>query len=284
MTRTSLLRSLLILPVLLSVLLVRPEPAAACIWDWTHYFTPWPPCEVKDQPLLHRVKQTNARIAAMLFETATKIQMIKREIRQWQMAYETATRFENQLRAVYGDLTANPLPSLVHSWNRSNIGGLIQLNANGAFSLSAEVVSFQEVADSIADSFLNDVDIERIYAESWAPQMRNLRRTAEYAGTMFEQELGNLGDYRRHTEAFRDSLRFLGNRVADRYTNNAEASGDAEAYISHLSMQLSKLRGTAFQAQVASINSRLRAMEYAAEAEQLIHQNDGKRAALLGGW
>lgn len=276
-----LTRLILIAVSSFGLILARPEPAAACIWNVLHYFNPWPPCEIKDEPLLHRVKQANVRLAAVLYETATKITMVKREIYQWQRAYETATNYENVLRSVYGDLTANPLPSLIYSWNRSNIGAYVRLTPTGRFGVSADIVDLRHVADSIAGAFLHDVDVRRIYAEFWEPEVQRLERVVEYTGRQLEHELANLGDYRRHTEAFRDSLRLLGNRVADRYTGVADAAGDAEAHISYLSIQLSKLRGTALHAQSRAITSRLRALEHAAEAEALIHKNDGRRASMF---
>ena len=273
----------LLLPLILlsGLSLARPTPAGACIWNILDYFLPWPPCKIKDEPVLHRVRQANARLAAVLFETAEKIKMVKREIYQWERAYRTATNFENQLRSVYGDLTANPLPSLVYTWNRTGIGSYVQLKPDGTLGVSFEIVDFREAADSIANAFLNEVDIQRIYAESWAPELDRLRRVVEQTAVKLERELTHLGDYRRQTQAFRDSLQNLGNRFADRYTGNAEAVGDAEAHISHLSLQLSKLRGTAFHAQYRGISNRLKTLGYAAEAEALLHKNDGARLSLF---
>lgn len=263
-------------PILIAFLVVfgaffaRPSFAHACIWNVAHFFLPWPPCTVEDQAVLSRVQNLNLQIAAKLMTIATQIQQVKTEIYQWQNAYETARNYERLLKRVWGDVTANPLPSMVVAFNHSSLGAYLRLDDTGGWLPDLRLADFSAQADSIRDAFMNHTDLERIYQSTIAPwgdmMAFGLLGTVQLA----ENQLAALGDWSRYSQIVRDSLRNIGNRAAARYEAHTDASGEAEAKISHLSIALSKLRGTAFEAQGMAISNRLMVLEMAAEQAQLL--------------
>lgn len=283
MTRKRPLIALLLVSFLLSgsAILAAPQPASACLWNVAHYFNPWPPCAVKDENVIQRVRSLNARIATGLVEFAVKIQQVKREIYSWQRAYETATGWEAELKRVYGDVTANPIPSLVSTFNRSNMGSYVAVDYQGGFSFSGEIVDAREIADSIKGQFQNATDIERIWNQSIFPRMEQQYDIMGRTGRAIENELANLGDFDAHYQELRDSLTNVGARTADRYTTTSEAAGDAESDISYLSALLSRLRGTSYETQVRAIHTRIRAIEYATEKQGILSRRAGTRASYM---
>lgn len=253
------------------LVMARPQPAYACIWNFAHYFMPWPPCTTEDETVLRRVQALNLQISAKLLTIATKIQQVKTEIRQWQQLYETARNYEFLLKTVWGDITANPLPSMVIAWNQSNFGAYVRLDHQGGLNLGIRPVDFKAQADSIRDAFMNDIDLSRIY-DMAAPYGFIIRNHALFTAKFAQDQLRALGDWSRYARIVRDSLQNIGNRTASRYEGVTDVSGEAEAKISHLSIALSKLRGTAFEAQGLAISNRLRTLEIAAEQARLLNR------------
>lgn len=236
-----------------------PVPAAACILNPLHNFSPWPPCTPDDLPNENRLSQTNQRIAGKLLIAAGKIVEIKSEIRGWQTAYGQALAFEQDLKSVYGQVTAHPVPSLVHEFNRTRpLGRYVRLEFDENMQIGVNTWDIRTVADSIKANF--EANLEQIYS----PGLRSAERLESHVfnrGAMIEREILAVRDFQRYSAQVIDSLHASGSRTADRYVGMATADGVAEAHISQLSATLNRLRGTAFDAQVRSLESRLQVLE-----------------------
>ncbi len=275
--RRRVARALVVAAVACLGIVLRPAPAHACIWNFLHWFNPLPPCEVQDDPARWRMHQTNNRILGKLGTIASDVIEIKAEIEGWKAASRTARRFSDQLARTYGDLSANPLPSLAAAYNRTPMANFLQLNANGTFSVGVDPINFRRVADSVWTTYQDSLGLKRIYRKDWEDPAR-LPKQIFGSGARLEQQIAALGDWETFTRPILDSLSMLGGRTASRYMAHAEVAGLSEARISNLAIALSKLRGTAFEAQGLGLSAKIQALTAATEKQrqlQRLHTTTG---------
>lgn len=247
------------------VLLALPpsmEPVSACIWNPTHSFSPTPPCEEDAEATLVRISQYNGRILGKLATVAAKAQEVATETEQWLTLREEARVFERNLKSVRGNIQANPIPSMVSEFNRSNpMSMVMQIQYDEDGGASIEMADPREVGDSVLARFEAEIDV--LYSDVRRTQDRLEDHLSIRAGRL-EEEFRAITDFRSHSSNVRDSLQAVGDRVAQRYENDTRAMGDAEAAITSLSAAVNRLRGTAYEAELRALQARTDALEYGA--------------------
>jgi len=252
-------------------LLLPAAPVSACIWNPAHNFSPFPPCETEDFPGHNRVAQVNGRIGGKLLVTAAKIREVKTEIRQWQALHTEALAFERALKRVYGNVTANPIPSLVAEYNRINpMSTFVRIrDEDGGWQL--ELADLSVLADSILTQF--EGDMLGLYNEvATAPD--RMTRMIQSRGARIESEFYAVRDFQRASAPVRDSLMAMGERLAGRYEGEASDEGESEATITTLSAALARLRGTAYHAQVTGLEARMQSVEAGWEGSRQIARQE----------
>lgn len=248
------------------------SPAEACLWRLTDGGNPLPPCRIDDLFTSERLRQANNQIIGKLATIQVKIRQVRREVHGWQRSYETMRNFEDLLQRTWGDLTADPLPSLVVAYNRTGLGSYVAATYEGG-RFDADILDLNAAADSIWGTFQNQMDVERMYESALRPRIEGLERESVREGERFKTQMLAIGDWRRQTQPARDSLFHLSNRIAQRYEGRGDADGVAETRISSLSTSLTHLRGTSFEAQARSVQARMEALESSAEAGRRVRRN-----------
>lgn len=256
-------------------------PAQACIYNLTDKGSPIPPCKVEDIPGAQRMRQLNSRLSAKLAVVAQQVRFAQQEIAAWQSTYETTRNYVDEMQQIWGDLTADPLPSLVSTYNRhSPLNRYVTLTPGG----KPEMVDLRAAGDSvlaaIETSALAFYEESRDRAESSVMRYENrLESTAAH----IERELGAMADYRQYATVIQDSLQAVGDRLASRYEGVSSSAGLSEAKISELTALFAQLRGTAFELEGASVAARLQALEGARDAAVRAADASTAMANVMGG-
>jgi hypothetical protein len=258
---------LLALPLALALVVARPAPAYACMWTVPlpplAVPTPFPPCDQRDEAEIQRLKNANVKVGQKLATTVAKIREVKREIRAWQSATETARGFEDQLRAVYGDLSTDPMPSLVSAYRRTNMAQYVGLEVGEDGQLQARMRDFRATGDSILDSYK---DTDRLKARyDYFLDREEVRWTNQFTrvGAILDNRLQSLGNWEAQVRPHVDSVSAAGNRIANRYQGRDDVDGLSESKITTLSAELNRLRGTAFETQALGVRARMGALDEA---------------------
>jgi hypothetical protein len=236
-----------------------PAPAAACIWNTSHGFNPLPPCEVDDMPGRERIHQINTQLIGTLTSAAYHIREVQREVRQWRRAIAQAENYRRRAESYYGRMTANPLPSMVATYNReSPMAAYFQLNLDGDFKLSLTPVDLFASADSIRRSFADSLALRVHYKDMFTKRLEAtvaIRR--HHLQKRALQRVENVVSYRQYVNLVSDSLKSRGDEFAKRYASEGLPDGLAEIKLSRLSASLSRLHGTALDAQVRGTQARM---------------------------
>lgn len=269
------------------------QPAQACMWDWGHGFSPLPPCDVEDQPARTRLNQANERLGAKLVIIAKKITTVKQEIRAWQRTYDKAREFETELRGIFGNITANPLESMVAEFNRQEpLGRHIALSSDGGLSVQTDVpTNLKALGDSLVGQLAQSAGLEDLYdlgvrdiAEDLEGElMDNLRNEAFATGMILDRRLKKLTDLKEAQETLLDSLDIKGKRTSSRYAGVSSTSGDSESKLSHFSASLSLLEGTRFSTRIEALQNRFESFDAGYEYRRRIRTNAMRQSAMSTG-
>lgn len=256
--------------------LLKPTPAYACIWDPTHYFMPLPPCPVDDKPGQSKVKEMNKSLLAKLTLVAGKATMVAVEIRKWRQAYDTAMQWDDRINRAWGDLTAPPLPSLVAHFQHTPMARWVEVELDESGEIQVELVDIRAEADSLWDHYTDEEVWEQIYEKSWGRSYERMGRVVTRGVETVGDELQSMLEWQEYAQTARDSLWENTRRTAMRYEGETSTEGMAEAQISNMSALLTKLRGSAYDAQVKAIESRMQALEMAQSKRYDIEQDAAK--------
>jgi hypothetical protein len=240
-------------------LLTAAEPARACIWNVEHGGNPMPPCEMDDLPGRRRLHQLNTQLIGTMTTATYHIREVRREILQWRRTIQQAQRYKQRMELYYGNLTANPLPSMVAAYNRdSPLAAYFHLTIDGEFKLSLEPVNLFASADSLIRSFSDSLTVRKQYFDIFTSRLeRDTEDRRQWLQVRALDRLNRVVDHRQYVEVVSDSLRRTGEELALRYADEAEAAGYAEARITRLSASLSRLHGTALDTEVRALQARM---------------------------
>jgi hypothetical protein len=272
-----------LVPILVVLgLIATPAMAHACIWDMKDSYSPFPPCKVEDMPAHDRLTQLNGRLSGKVGILAIKITTVKREIGAWQASYGAAKDYGEKMRRLYGESTANPIPSFVAEYNsRVPFARFMQLSPDG----QPEFVDLRALGDSIVDSWSRD--LEYLYNSTTyhaANSVEAMKWDVRHLEHQLNKEIRNAADFRRMTKAARDSIVESGLRHAIRYDGVTTDDGLSEARISTLTSLLTALRGTAVSAEAQALQSRLRVYEGSLERRRQIAEYETHQRTIRGGW
>lgn len=266
------------------LIMASPRSAHACVWNVLHWFNPLPPCEVEDQLGRYRNRQEAIRVEGKLGTLALHVREIRTELEAWRAAYRTARRFSEELTRVYGDLISDPIPSLLARYERTPLARFVRINPNGTFATVpldslAPALDFRTTADSVWQQFSDSLTMPRRYRR-FAQAATDVPRMIYGTGMELERELAALHDFGTFTRPILDSLAEVGARTATRYVARGDVTGLSEARISQVSAVLSRLRGTAFEAQARGVSAKLQALTAVAERQRMAERAANRNSAL----
>lgn len=271
------------------------QPAQACMWNGLEGFSPLPPCDVEDQPARTRLDQTNERLVAKLVVIAGKVKTVREEIEAWQRAYQEARSFEQELRSIFGDVTANPLESMVAEFNRQQpLGRSIALSTDGTLNVQADVpTNLKALGDSLLGRFTEAAGLEDLYQtgirdieeDLTGDLAQALEQEAFATGAILDRRIKKLVDLKELQETFVDSLNRKGQRTSGRYAGVSSSSGESESKISHFSASMSLLQGTKFSTRISALQNRFESFNAGYQYERRIRRHGMQRASMsVGMW
>lgn len=263
-----------VLLALLAVLAVTPQAASACIWKRSDGWAPFPPCEYQDPYTARRLAQLNAQLVGKLRMAAEQVRNAKKETLLANRSRAAATVYMTALARAHGDVEATPLTSMVVEYNRIGSDGL-----RAVLGAAGQLGFIQVQGDSTPDplvAFRDSAALDEFYGlQSQEVDSTNVNDLSR----RLEEQLLAIADYDTRTRALAEQLLAIGQEHAGRYEGLASADGLAEAKISRLAAALTRLRGTAHEAQARSILARIETLE-GARVQQ--HSTMTRRTRLLG--
>lgn len=277
---------------ILLALLVPLSSAHACLFDipvpgLKEGPTPFPPCTAKSTPGHDQLRSKMVRLGGKMVTLAMEIQNTKAEVRAWQNTIEEAKQVEEELKKVEGDLTVNPMEALVTNYEQSPMmvwvkegQGMKERIVNSSLGDLTDYVQkdLRAHADSMLAAWRNPDSLSTIFWGSNLAEAEARRSDKAFGlGAALENQVVALEKFRNDNKVVNDSLMAIGNRMASRYENQSEASGEAEAKISSLAANLAKLRGTAYGARAQSIQQKLRALESINQTKNMLEASRATR-------
>lgn len=280
-----------VLTVAFGLVAFQPQPAHACMWNWGEGFSPLPECDIEDQPARKRLQQENSTLLAKITGEASRIVAVKQEIAAWNEALETAKNFEKVLKETFGDITANPLPSLVAEFNRERpLGRSIRLSSNGGLQVHVDApVDIKALGDSLLRNLAESRGLEELYGmplndipEALSNDLEeDLENELYGTGHILDRRLKQLVDLQEAHETFMDSLTHKGERTSVRYAGFGRASGESESEISHFSSSMSALKGTSYEAKLKALSQRFSSFHAAIRKRERVQEDAAYYSTLI---
>ena len=239
-----------------------PNDGSACIWRPGDRGSPLPPCEKSDSHTQNRIHSVNAQVAGRMAAGMFELQKIKEEVALWREDIEEARSYYEEMREVYGLEGVDPLGAMVAVYNaNAPLNNVLTLTEDG-FVATVDLNDWREMAREylydLRDEVLNDIRFDRTVLASRADEGGTHPGTDyQLAVDGFRTAVNNLEYVTEQATSFRDEAE----EIATRYSDVTEIDGMSEARIARLASQLSRVRGTTFEAEMAAMRARARATD-----------------------